>query len=833
MKKLLGVLAICFLALGFSSPIKNVSANSSNVNISQLEINNQKNFANLNGISSFANFNDYNYYILENNLYSYNYLNHEVKKLNYHNVTNLKQTDSLVLFLTNGKLAILNNDGTKFNLDSPDIFATTFNVNNQNDITTISYISNATLGIIKFNATGEVINSFSNEIDIANVSAMAVTSKYTYLIYNHETKQNFVKINNDVDFDKTEYPFVYLDCTNLEVIEETNTLLLTHNRTSALAVLIDANNELVEKNDILAKASTTPSFALGDVSDFTDVKIINNEIFLLDSRNNANIQNFSLVNFELVPNKIVLSSVSYELGRFNNVSNIQIANLNTMYVSDTFNKRIQTIVNNNSTALTEINNQQFDLVKKIVTSDNINFYLLEANKVTMFNEESNFTISAPNAKDICVSENNELYAITTNGLYKLNNTNKFNLVLDGNFENPKIKVTNNNVLIASDKDIKVYSLNAKSVIYSTTLNYSVKDIQADYYNNIYALTDNGIVRIYYNNETNTYNSEITTSNFNYDFTSISCFGVNKVNGDIICFNNNIQALIKIESDYVSTLKNFTNPVDPHNYNKLTTLLPYGKANKVCYVFDYPHNTNFNYKLTTNSYVYILDSEAYDNYYFVMYNDNNKINFGYVKKDNLNYTTYANTTDIKVEPIYKNVKVYKFPTILKDNSNLGFVIATINQNQTLTCINKEIISLDNSKYYAIKLEDGTIGYVNSSDIRDVNTTDIKPLPNPNAKLINGVDTVNIYSEENVLSKVILELKPNAQFYVQNYDAKKELNYITYVDENKVAHYGYIETKYIVMETNNPNLTAAYVLLGIGIVLAISGISVYIAYKKGKL
>ena len=65
MKKLLGVLAICFLALGFSFPIKNVSANSSNVNISQLEINNQKNFANLNGISSFANFNDYNYYILE------------------------------------------------------------------------------------------------------------------------------------------------------------------------------------------------------------------------------------------------------------------------------------------------------------------------------------------------------------------------------------------------------------------------------------------------------------------------------------------------------------------------------------------------------------------------------------------------------------------------------------------------------------------------------------------------------------------------------------------------------------------------------------------------
>ena len=39
--------------------------------------------------------------------------------------------------------------------------------------------------------------------------------------------------------------------------------------------------------------------------------------------------------------------------------------------------------------------------------------------------------------------------------------------------------------------------------------------------------------------------------------------------------------------------------------------------------------------------------------------------------------------------------------------------------------------------------------------------------------------------------------------------------------------------IVMETNNPNLTAAYVLLGVGIVLAISGISVYIAYKKGKL
>lgn len=833
MKKLLGCLAVFLMALSFNTQHLKVNANTSDVKISQLEINNQNDFADLTGITSFVSFDNYVYYTVENALFCYNFTTKSVTALPYHSVTNLEQTNNLLAFLNANKLVILNKDGSAFNLDSPEISAYKFSINFSDDITTVSYINGSTMGIIKFNGNGETKNSFLNDIEINNVVSMAVTSRYTYIIYSVDNKNNFVKINNDVDFDKTEYTFVYLDCTNLEVIEESGTMLITHNGTSALAVLTEQNGELILQKDILIKSSTTPSFSLGDITDFTDVKVNGNNVLIADSRTNPNIQEFKLTNYDLIPNKILLSSTSYELGRFNNVTSVQVANNSTIYVADYSNRRIQTIIDGTASAKTAVESNSFENPRKVVTSDNINFYVLDNNKIYVYNDTTSYEVNAQNITDIAVTENNEVYAVSNVGIYKINaGSNQLTLIKSGYFINAHIGVCNKYLAVSFESTINIYSLNPEQLTYTTTLTSNIKDINTDFYNNLYLLTNNGVVKLNFNETNNNFASEITTLNINYNFDNINCFGINKVNGDLICFNNSVQTLIKIESNFVNKLTNFLNPVDPHNQTKLKTLIPYGKVSKTCYVFDYPYNTNFNYKLQINNCIYVLDSENYNNYYFVMYNNNNKICFGYVKKDNLLVFNQEQSLNTQVEAIYKNVKVYKYPTILRDNVD-GFVLTNINQNNVITCVNKEVVSIDNSKYYAIKLEDGSVGYVNSSDVRDTTTSDIKALPMPNARLINDANLVNLYLNEDVNSYVMLELKQDSQFYVENYDANKPLTKISYVDDSKVMHTGYVETKYIVMEVNNPNLTAAYILLAIGIVLTIAGISVYVAYKKGKL
>src|SRR5699024_5877955 len=104
------------------------------------------------------------------------------------------------------------------------------------------------------------------------------------------------------------------------------------------------------------------SFMLGEVSEFTDVKIYNNLIYVADYIN-KNIQSFSLLNESIVPNQIIIALTSFEDGYFNSVNDFQLLNDNALLVSHTNNNRLQKIENTKIETLSTINEEPINSPK--------------------------------------------------------------------------------------------------------------------------------------------------------------------------------------------------------------------------------------------------------------------------------------------------------------------------------------------------------------------------------------------------------------------------------------------------------------------------------------
>ncbi len=837
MKKLLGFLTLIAISISclFSSNKLVVNANSQ-AEINTLEISNQQHFANLNNISAFAYFSDNIYFVANGELNKYNTQTKQIDSLSYANVTNLKQAHNKLMFLANGVLTILNSDGTTFNVSTSPITATAFAVyfDSTTNLFVITYVNNNYMQYIKFNLEGEIISSTPAPVDIGidSTLALATTQNYAYLIYSQGQNNNLVKIDLNIGFNQSPIAnFTYMDCSNIEVINSNPTqLVVTTNTNFDLEFLTEQNNEVTEDFKLSRKSGLNPSFILGDVLNFTDVKIIDNKVYIATNSENSNIQEFSISNNSLVPNKIILASHGYDLGRFSNVGNINIVNNETFYVADTNNNRLQFINNDLSTQLTQVANTVLTQPKKVITVDNVNFYIMQNDEVLCYNKTLNTVnkITAIGVMDIALTQHNELFCVMPNGIYNTtSNAYVLSLFYNDTITNGKIEILNNNNLAYYNDKLYIYNIENCQKITEFEIN-NVLDLATDYYSNVYALNNNGITKYEYNTNYQLDN----TYNFDYNFSNITCFDINKQNGEILCFNQDNQSIIQIKNNITTTLNEFIHPVNTQTSVSQSNIISFATTTKECYVFNYPNCTDLSAKLNINTNVYVLDSTTYSNYYYVMYNNNNIINYGYVKKDVATLTQQTTSTPIIVEAIYKNVKIYKYPTILKDIKNINFAIAQINQNDQLTCISKSVISLDNSNYYAIRLQNGTIGYVNASDVRDITINNIKSLPNPNATILSTTETVKLYSNSSTESDVVLEIKTNSKIYVENYDETKPFNKITYVDDNKVAHNGYIETKYIKLETTNAHSVSAYILLAVGIVLIISSIIVYIKYKKSK-
>ncbi len=828
MKKLLltGIISLITLTMGVNTPVfaNDVTGGISAEVVTFVE--NQHQF-NLGETQNFA-VNNSDLYFNNGEFNKFNFETNQNSKLPYSNVTQIKQTQNFVVFLTDGNLKILKN-GNEVNVDNFSVTCQIYNVYEKENCLFISYISNSTLNFVKINANLQIENQISKQISYENVVALCLNENYTFLITQTSNNFGFVKISNLTN-SITPLGFNYLNCTQLEILEqngETYFVLVSHlNQT--LTILKENENELVLVSSKSTFGTTNPSFMLGEVSEFTDIKIYNNLIYVADNIN-KNIQSFSLLNENIVPNKIIVALTSFEDGYFNSVNDFQLLNDNALLVSDTNNNRLQKIENTQIETLSTINEEPINSPKFYSTFNNSDFWfyanskLFKVNGNNFQNVEVGSSISA-----LEIDANNNVYLIDHAQIsLKIikNNTLTPQVLkeeLDVN-ENSKLQIlSNNNFVISKDNTLTLTNSEFNT---QNTLNLEdqILDVETDYYNNLYVLTTKNLIKVGTQNDTL---KKIDTLNFNT--TNFSSFEINKANGNIWCYDKVNECFVKIVCDgFVSNLNDFEHPFNTASFEPLNTIISSGNVLNDCYISNFPNNTDIKQQLAKNTTVFIL-SEL-DNCYYIMFNNNNQIDYGYITKENLQTKQYEILEPQKVIVINKNIKLYKLPTILHDLSN-GFEQVNATLNEQLNVVNFNLDSIDNSEYYVVQTTNNEILYVNASDVALYGSSDIRPLPNLNAEIIVNDGTVKLYSAPTFNSTLITELNNKQKIYVPNFDSTKQFTYITVVTEDKQEIFGYVETKYIKLNEDNPNFTSAFVLLGVGILIIIISTIIFVRYKK---
>ena len=384
MKKLLltGIISLITLTMGVNTPVfaEDVTGGISAEVVTFVESQHQ---FNLGETQNFA-VNNFDLYFNNGEFNKFNFETNQNSKLPYSNVTQIKQTQNFVVFLTDGNLKILKN-GNEVNVDNFSVTCQIYNVYEKENCLFISYISNSTLNFVKINANLQIENQISKQISYENVVALCLNENYTFLITQTSNNFGFVKISNLTN-SITPLGFNYLNCTQLEILEqngETYFVLVSHlNQT--LTILKENENELVLVYSKSTFGTTNPSFMLGEVSEFTDVKIYNNLIYVADNIN-KNIQSFSLFNESIVPNQIIVALTSFEDGYFNSVNDFQLLNDNALLVSDTNNNRLQKIENTQIETLSTINEEPINSPKFYSTFNNSDFWFYANSKLFKVN----------------------------------------------------------------------------------------------------------------------------------------------------------------------------------------------------------------------------------------------------------------------------------------------------------------------------------------------------------------------------------------------------------------------------------------------------------------
>ena len=831
MKKfvVLSLLLISTLFAG-SKPAVFADSNTSNTKTEVLTFVENQNQHNIGNLKSFA-VNNNSVYLSNDSFSVFNKTTKTNTILNYPNVTEIKQTENYIIFKSNDSLKILKNNNEVLVENLSNITCDKFNAYEKNNNLYVSYTVNKTLNIVKIE-NNTIVDKHNTTINSdSSFAAICLNDAYTYAVLKTNSNFSFVKFNNQT-VTQTALTFSYPNCSGLELLEtETETyFVLTAYLNQTLIILKEDNTDLVTacKKDILG--INGPSVALGELASIADVKTYKGLIYVADTTSKA-IQSFKINETVLEPVAIEMASASIENGYFNSANDFKLVNDNTILIADTKNNRLQKIVDNNITVIDKFSGNTIEKPLFYTTNNNVDFYYHYDEYLVRYNDTTTERITiGSDVSDLKIDEKENIYFVDyancTLEVIKAGSKLPEIIINNLNIDNlSNLELLNNNTAaIHYNTVIYLIDLTQTQIIQTLNLNENIKSITSDYYNNLYALTNSGIIKVKNTNNTLTIGEILS-----YNTANLTQIEINKINGSIYAYNKVNNNIIKITNEtFVNNLANFEHFVTTENYQPCSTIVTTGTVNTNCYISDYPYNTNPSTKLLNNTNVFVMGEVG--NSYYIMYNSNNTIKYGYILKSNLTILNKEINTPTTVIVINKNTKLYKLPTFLCDSNDLNFCYASTQLHEQLDAVNLELSTIDNSQYYAVRY-DNKILYVNASDVTLYETDEIKSLPDLNAEIITTENkVVHLLSAPTDKSLSVLELSNNQKVYIENFDASKKYTYVTVVTEDKKQIAGYVETKHIRLIQNNPNMTSAYILLGVSILIAIASVVVYVKYKK---
>lgn len=845
--------------------------------ITPLSFNQAEHYLNIEQSSDFTIFEDFVILVKNNILNAYSLTQKTMTEqfLNLNNVTQILTQSNYLYVLSNNSLKIYNTEFEEvaiLNSGNPiAVSAQAVAVMANENTVTIATMQNNVLSIMKTNHHLNLISHNSTTLlTVSEVLSLTVSESFAYVL--HKLSNANVMLQIDVNSLQTQKSFVteILDTTNMIFANlYDKNLILTISDAKKTLTVFEVNNEnnqftltelVVKKNSIF----TNPTFKLGQLSEITSVKVVNNNIYILDNMN-ASLQVFELLQnpqteaFALTAKHVLLASSGYDLGRFHYAKHLNAVNKQQLIVTDTLNNRLQLVNNNQITALsgytnngtiTELNQPQTALVtnelqlvvyNKALQGDEVLILTLDGKFVKSIQSFLFNDVSAPivNLHSLTIDKQNNLYAIDAinNTLLVSQNYEEFTVLeneftASNNFNSTsKIITTHNQQLVVYHNNyLHLISLQTGEILHSAPFEKPVKDLNADY-NHVFVLTNQDITKLTITN--NEFTQPVVATYESIPFNDISCFSIANDSGVLFLFNNKHQQIVKIShTEFSDGLANFVHPVNINQPVALTELVKLGTLTSDAFVFTYPAFEGENYKLLQHQTVFVLPQTTYNNFHVVLFSHSNKLKQGYISTNSVTITTPApNTEDVALTTINKKVKIFKYPVLLPTDNNQSIYLQEVTLNTSLTPLTDRIESIDGSYYYAVALDGGAIGYVNSADAIYETTTPPTPLIKPNAKVFSLNGEVVVYASANTLSAVVGMLQSYTQVYIETYHKNSEFTKIIFLDENYNEVEGYILTHHVWRGNNEQQITAI-ILISVGLLLLGLTAFTYVKIKNKK-
>lgn len=647
---------------------------------------------------------------------------------------------------------------------------------------------------------------------------------------------------SDVAFTyKTERAFDTLNAKKISYISyETLDLLVV---IGERLKIYDTVNEMYLSKEVRIHNNGLNAYTTGQLCSPQFVDIHDNLIYVSDKYGTSkNIQSFTVGSEGLVLDKTILASLSHDVGRFYNAEDVLYKDSTTMYVADTKNNRIQIFTANGVTVLDDFGVEYTNAYPKSLMLDEYNnlYFTIssDSNKsnILKYDGEDILVVreNASSLADTTITYNNVIYAIDyiNHKVIRLNDDGTATPIYSNSntFSNKaKIEhITYLDALLIYDQG-KFTLLDNLGNEKSTKTITGVIDYTVDHSGNVYLMTNTAMYSIRVASD---YTINTAPSAFTYtgDFSIYSTLTLNTSSNTLYLFNSDRQCIESFRSSNILPI-GILAPVDAYNNTALTTIdqvLP-AKITSTSLIYEYPYNLGTMYN-TDDSIKNLLVVGSHEDYYYVLFNHNNSLTSGYIKKDRVTIQSIvANEKDVITTN--DNVTIYKYPTILKHNGNIFSEDALV-KNMKITVSSLFPVSIDNKNFYIYEYEE-KIGFICSADVV-IGTSHIDYLPTLNATIhiIDKTDCVVVYTEASSESETIATLENNRRIYIdmESYDKTSEYTLITYIDDNENAVSGYIKTNNIKPDGVDTNSVILIVIIVVTIVIFLALVITFYQIKK---
>ena len=716
----------------------------------------------------------------------------------------------------------------------------------------IASVDSTTFKLFKYNLdltfeTNNPVLTVTPSTDVFSKAFMvAINDKSAYVVYKTSADEKYTTGLCVLDFNKN-YNTENVDIldtfwTNARVIDtfwfENNEFLVAF--TNEILYLLSPSNQKYASVNISTQGNLeTNTFPIFEI---TDIKFYNNLIYVCDSTYKT-IQTFEITpddtDFSLQSKEIVLCGNSFDRGCFNGVKDIFVQGQN-YFVSDTLNNRIHILKNNHSEFISDLSTNATPHSTRL--DANLNLYFVETessqSKLVKYKyQNGTYTLDSKsfkvngenigNISDICIAKSNSVFAIDSdkdkvyyladNNLVELTNTSLNSIDFSNTSQIEYIKKLNKFVVSSGNN---LYYINTDGEVLNSFSIPDLKEITSDF-DSVYAITNDKIYLV------KCLENSLELGNYvSFDSTNYTSFSFDILSRKMIAFDCNRSCLIKFDCNLTNSPFTLSDITKSQALQTTSTLLPLKLTNN--FIYDYPYELGNVYE-TNSENNNCIAIEEYDDYYRVLFESENQLKSGYVKKSNSQKVEYK-YNPISVITTNQLVPVYKYPTLLKYEDE-RLVVKNLEINTSIKLLYTFPVSLDGKEFYLYQFGDN-IGFIFNADVVLNENKTIKNLNTENASIrLIGKETTILLAEDKETK--ILVLNDKDRIFVENYDKKAEYTKVIFKDKDLNTIEGYVLTSDVQMDQlDNSKIVLIIIIVASIIILALIVISYFVIKKKNK-